>query len=279
MPYGDMGDLMKYAFFPSRQPPQQETKKFDIKSEVVILLLQGLAVMCLVGIGLALGFAVVVCELGFLPGLDVVIVQVIVGAGAGAGAVLAGISLAWAKNFQAGIFFMALLAALGGLVYLLVPRWAETAAWPWALLFVAFAFCYGAYYTAQAFKSEIKDPFERGMPATERVKLEFLEHMMDQQIAAAAPKAAVDVWIQVENGQVKVASLPGTLADVEAFCRAGLADKLALDRTLPRSHPIWTEAYNRGLIAPRDPNKPTLGSVATVAGRHVMERVLEELEP
>lgn len=274
----DMGDLMKYAFFPSRQPPQVEKVDYNIKTQVVILLLQGLAVMLLLLIGMALLFAVVVHEFQFSPGLDVTIVRVIVGAGAGAGALLAGIMLTWTKNLQAGVFYMALLFALGLAAYLLVPTWAGSAAWPWALLFGAISFNYGAYYTRQAFKAEIEDPFERGMPATERVKLEYLEWLMTQQMAAAAPRAAVDVWIEAANGEVKIASLPGTLADVEKFCKAGLADKLALDKTLPRAHPIWTEAYDRGLIASRDPNKPTLGQAATVAGQHVFKRVLEELE-
>ncbi len=275
---GDFGDMFRYMWLPSRQPPQQETKKFDIKSEVVILLLQGLAVMLLVLIGMALAFAVVVHELQFNPGLDVTIVRVIVGVGTGVGAVLVGIMLTWKKDLQVGVFFMALLFVLGGVVYLFVPQWADTAAWPWALLFGAISFNYGAHHTRQAFKSEIEDPFERGMPATERVKLEYLDWMMEQARAAAAPRAgAVDVWIEAADGQIKIASLPGTLADVVKFCRAGLDNKLALDTILPRSHPIWDEAYNRGLIAPRDPNKPTLGQQATVAGRHVMERVLEEL--
>ena len=274
---GNMGDLMKYAFFPSRQPPQVEKVNYDITTQVVILLLQGLSVMLLVLIGIALLFAVVVRELQFSPGLDVTIVRVILGAGAGTGAMLVGIMLTWKKDLQVGVFFMALLFVLGGIVYQLVPRWADTAAWPWALLFGALAFNYGAYYTRRAFKAEIEDPFERGMPATERVKLEYLGWMMEQAMVAAAPRAAVDVWIQTGNEEVKITSLPGTLAEVETFCQAGLDNKLALDTTLTRSHPIWTEAYDRGLIAPRDPNKPTLGQQATVAGRHVFERVLEEL--
>lgn len=276
---GDWGDLLRYSFMPSRQPPQSETKKYDITSEVVILLLQGLAVMFLVGIGMALGFAVVVHELQFSPGLDVAIVRVILCSALLIGSVLAGLSMTVWADLRAGVVFMALGWLLGGLVYQLIPGWAETAAWPWALLFGAISFNYGAYYTRKAFKSEIEEPFERGMPATERVKLEFLEWMMGQQQAAAAPKAAVDVWIQMGNGEVKMASLPGTLLDVKKFCVAALADKLALDVTLPRSHPIWEEAYNRGLIAPRDPNKPTLGQSATVAGRHVFQRVLEEMQP
>ena len=274
---GDMGDLLRYAFFPSRQPPQSETKKYDITSEVVILLLQGLAVMLLVAIGMALGFAVVVHELQFSPGLDVAIVRVILCSALLIGSVLAGLSMTVWADLRAGVVFMALGWLLGGLVYQLIPGWAETAGWPWALLFGAISFNYGGYYTRNAFKSEIEEPFERGMPATERVKLEFLQWMMEQQQAAAAPKAAVDVWIEAANGQVKIASLPGTLADVEKFCRAAIDGNLALDKTLPRAHPIWAEVYSRGLIAPRDSNKPTLGSVSTVAGRHVFERVLAEL--
>ncbi len=275
---GDMGDLMKYAFFPSRQPPQVEKVDYNIKTQVVILLLQGLAVMLLMGIGMALAFAVIVHELQFSPGLDVTIVRVILAGGAGAGAMLAGLGMTVGADLQAGVFFMALLFVLGGGVYWLVPSWAETAAWPWALLFGAISFNYGAYYTRQAFRSEIEDPFDRGMPATERVKLEYLEWIMGQQMAAAAPRAAVDVWIQTGNGEVKIASLPGTLADVEKFCKAAIDGRLALDKTLPRSHPIWGEARNRGLIAPRNPDKPTLGQFATVAGQHVFQRVLAELE-
>ncbi len=276
---GDMGDLMKYAFFPSRQPPQVEKVEYNITTQVVILLLQGLSVMLLVLIGMALFFAVVVSELQFSPGLDVTIVRVIVGAGTGAGAVLVGIMLTWKKNLQVGVFFMVLLFVLGGVVYLLVPQWADTAAWPWALLFGSIAFNYGAYHTRRAFVEEIDDPAVRGMPATERTKQMAIEWMMEQAMAAAAPRAgAVDVWIEAADGQIKIASLPGTLADVVKFCKAGLENKLALDTILPRSHPIWDEAYDRGLIAPRDPNKPTLGQQATVAGRHVFERVLEELQ-
>lgn len=275
---GDMGDLMKYAFFPSRQPPQVEKVDYNIKTQVVILLLQGGAVMLLLLIGIALAFATVVHELQFSPGLDVAIVRVILCGLLWAGAVTAGVGITIKVDLKAGIFFMVLLAALGLLVYRLVPSWAETAAWPWGLLFGSISFNYGSYYTRQAFKEEIEDPAVRGMPASERTKQTAIEWMMTQAMAAAAPRAAVDVWIEAANGEVKIASLPGTLADVEAFCRAGLADKLALDKTLPRAHPIWTEAYNRGLIAPRDSNKPTLGSIATVAGRHVMERVLEELQ-
>lgn len=284
--FGDMGDLMKYAFFPSRQPPQVEKVDYNIKTQVVILLLQGGAVMLLVLIGMALLFALVVCEAqsiqpnGPFSGLDVAVVRVILCSLLWAGAAMAGVGITIKVNLQAGIFFMVLLAGLGLLVYQLVPSWATTAAWPWALLFGSISFNYGAHYTRRAFKEEIDDPAVRGMPASERTKQIAIDWMMKQAMAAAEPvvERPIEVTIE-EDGRTHILypHLSGTDGEKLKFAEDAVEDKLALGTTLPRTHPLWRETHARGLVVWRNDENHKEGQTPTAVGRHIFQRMLEEL--
>jgi len=71
--------------------------------------------------------------------------------------------------------------------------------------------------------------------------------------------------------------LSGTNEDKRTFARAAVDDKLALDRTLPRTHPLWRETHERGLVEWRDPDDHNQGQKATYAGKHVFARLLEDL--
>lgn len=211
-------------------------------------------------------------------GLDVAVMRVVVCGLLVVLGILAGLAMTVQADLRAGMVFMWILWAGAVVLYLLMPKLAEREVWPWLLSCMAVSFNYGAYFTQDAFKQEVKEPFRRGMPPTEEVKLEFLKWMLGQQMQAAPQSMPVDVWMQLEGGKAKLASLPGSHAEIRQFATDALADTLALDKTLPRTHPLWSEARERGLIRPRDVDKPTLGSVATRAGRQAFEYVLRELD-
>jgi len=89
----------------------------------------------------------------------------------------------------------------------------------------------------------------------------------------------IEVAITGEGGGLKMLlpGLSGTDGDKRAFATDAVRDCLALDKTLPRTHALWQETHDRGLVEWRDPGDRNKGQKATLVGKHVFERLLEEL--
>jgi len=134
----------------------------------------------------AMGLLVVVC-LGYLvsatalmetlshtDGMDVEIVRALV-VGLGGGMILViGTMMVFAGHYKAAGWFSVIAAVAVGATWWLMPTWAESDVWPWALSGISSSFCFGAYWTARAFKTEIDDPMLRGMSGFDRAALEYV---------------------------------------------------------------------------------------------------------
>lgn len=139
---------------------------------------QGKAVALL--LALILGYSVAAVAafdvLALTDGMDVEIARALAVALAAALGLTLGTALTFGGHYRAAGWLLLLLTTAAGLAWWQIPAWAQSDLWPWALSGLALCFGYGAFWTAQAFKTEIRDPQDRGMTGLERAMLEWVRN-------------------------------------------------------------------------------------------------------
>lgn len=208
--------------------------------------------------------------------LDIQIAQaVVIGLGVPISFAL-GITMTTHADFRAGMGFLLLGFIFVTVLYLAMPRFALSPAWPYGLSALSLGSSVGGVVLGYNF---IRERFNEWLPLhpMDAVLMEWVKSQRP------IPEEEHSIWIPHENAGAYY-RLPGLLSknldDVRDFVHDALRDQLAVDKTLPRNrfHDIATTAETYGWIELRNPRSRKDGYTLTTPGRGIFKKIEEQLQ-